>query len=169
MNNKLSLKNYSLLNFIGGLTLKTIINTIQSKLEENVVFNIYKLTPFLESIINTLNKDKGNSYVIATDLSENKQTKLYYYDIYYLEYLNRKVFVYTVKNVYEIKESLYKLERQLPNYFVRCSKSMIVNINEIKDFSSTLNGNLTANLLNNENIIISRRYVKAIKETFSSI
>ncbi|MFR9241846.1 MAG: hypothetical protein ACLVKE_14165 [Clostridium baratii] len=83
-----------------------IINKIKEKLEENVVFNIYEITPFLESIINSLRNDLGSSYLIATDLHSNNKVKLFYYDIYYLEYLNRSVFIYTEKNVYEIKEPL---------------------------------------------------------------
>lgn len=146
-----------------------IINKIKEKFEENVVFNIYEITPFLESIINSLRNDHGNSYLIATDLRSNNKVKLFYYDIYYLEYLNRSVFIYTEKNVYEIKEPLYRLEKQLPKFFVRCSKSMILNTRRIKEFSSRLNGNIIARLLNEEKIVISRRYVKTIKNVLESI
>ncbi|MDU1055421.1 LytTR family DNA-binding domain-containing protein [Clostridium baratii] len=146
-----------------------IINKIKEELEENVVFNIYEITPFLESIINSLRNDLGSSYLIATDLHSNNKVKLFYYDIYYLEYVNRSVFIYTEKNVYEIKEPLYRLEKQLPSFFARCSKSMIVNTRRIKEFSSSLNGNIIARLLNEEKIVISRRYVKAIKNVLESI
>lgn len=149
--------------------MKTIVNIIQSKIEENVIFNIYKVTPFLESIINGIKNDAGSSYLIVDHLNENKQVKVTYYDIFYIEYVNRKIFIYTKESVYEIKTPLYKLEKQLPNYFVRCSKAMIININEIKEFSSSLNGNVIAELLNNEKVIISRRYVKEIKEAFINI
>lgn len=149
--------------------MKTVVNIIQSKIEENVIFNIYKVTPFFESIINGVKNNDGSSYLIVNDLSENKQIKVAYHNIFYIEYVNRKLFVYIKENMYELKIPLYKLEKQLPNYFVRCSKSMIVNINEIKEFSSSLNGNVTAELLNNEKIIISRRYVKEIKEAFINI
>lgn len=149
--------------------MKTVVNIIQSKIEENVIFNIYKVTPFFESIINGVKNNDGSSYLIVNDLSENKQIKVAYHNIFYIEYVNRKLFVYIKENMYELKIPLYKLEKQLPNYFVRCSKSMIVNINEIKEFSSSLNGNVTAELLNNEKIIISRRYVKDIKEAFINI
>lgn len=149
--------------------MKTVVNIIQSKIEENVIFNIYKVTPFFESIINGVKNNDGSSYLIVNDLSENKQIKVAYHNIFYIEYVNRKLFVYIKENMYELKIPLYKLEKQLPNYFVRCSKSMIININEIKEFSSSLNGNVTAELLNNEKIIISRRYVKDIKEAFINI
>lgn len=148
--------------------MKTIVNTIDSKLEENVVFNIYKMSPFFESIISVLNNDKGNSFLIVYDAKEDLQKKINLYDIYYLEYINRTVFLYTAEKIYEIKESLSKLEKQLPNIFVRCSKSIIININEIKEFSSKLNGNIIAGLSNDEKVIISRRYVKDIKEALEN-
>ncbi|MFR9241845.1 MAG: LytTR family transcriptional regulator DNA-binding domain-containing protein [Clostridium baratii] len=46
---------------------------------------------------------------------------------------------------------------------------MIVNTRRIKEFSSSLNGNIIARLLNEEKIVISRRYVKAIKNVLESI
>lgn len=146
-----------------------IINKIKERLEENIVFNIYEITPFLEATINSLREDSGNSYLIATDLHKNNKVKLFYYDIYYLEYLNRSVFIYTEKDVYEIKEALYILERRLPKFFIRCSKSMIVNTTRIEGFSSSLNGNIIARLLNKEKIVISRRYVKTIKKVLENI
>lgn len=144
--------------------MKTIVNTINSKLEENVIFNVYRMSPFLESIISVIDKEEGNAFMLAYDAKNHRQKKINLYDIYYLEYLNRTVFLYTDDEVYEIKESLSKLENQLPNIFVRCSKSTIVNINKIREFSSKLNGSIVAGLTNNERVVISRRYAKDIKE-----
>ncbi|WGX77765.1 LytTR family DNA-binding domain-containing protein (plasmid) [Paraclostridium bifermentans] len=149
--------------------MKVLINKIQSKIDENVIFNIHKITPYLDSIINHLKKDPGSSYLLVNNVSTNKSTKLLYFDIYYLEYLERNIYIYTESDVYTIKEPLYKLEKQLPDCFIRCSKSMIINIGQIKEFNSTLSGNLTAKLSNNEEVIISRRYIKSVKENIESI
>ena len=46
---------------------------------------------------------------------------------------------------------------------LRCSKAMIVNIRKIKSVKAELNGRMIAELLNGEQIIISRAYVKELK------
>ena len=51
---------------------------------------------------------------------------------------------------------------QLP--FLRVSKGVIVNISMIKSFRSALSGRLICTLNNDEQIVISRMYVKLLKE-----
>ena len=55
------------------------------------------------------------------------------------------------------------LEESLGAYFLRVSKSMIVNLKKIKCVRSDISGRMEATLLNDEKIIISRGYVKEIK------
>ena len=47
--------------------------------------------------------------------------------------------------------------------FVRCSKSMIVNMEKIEYLSPLFSGRLEAHLKNGEKIIISRQYVHHLK------
>lgn len=149
--------------------MKTIINKIKPHLEENVTFNIYKMTPFMQNIVDMVLSSKPTTFFIAQDLTANKQRKIFHHEIFYIEHINRKTFIYLQKGVYEIKMPLYKAEKELPNYFERCSKSMIVNTCQIQTFFSSLSGNLTAKLTNNEKVTISRRYVKSIKSTLYAI
>lgn len=80
------------------------------------------------------------------------------------DFENRKVFVYTEKDTFEIAEKLYVLEEQLYPYgFIRISKSMLLNFDQIYSFYPKLSGNLEALLLNQEKVIISRRYVAGLK------
>ena len=48
--------------------------------------------------------------------------------------------------------------------FLRCAKAMIVNIRKIRSVKSDINGRMNARLLNDENIVIARSYVKELKE-----
>ena len=52
----------------------------------------------------------------------------------------------------------------LDSRFLRSAKAMIVNIRKIRSVKSELNGRMRAELLNGEQIIISRGYVKELKE-----
>ncbi|WP_341274701.1 LytTR family DNA-binding domain-containing protein [Clostridium beijerinckii] len=81
-----------------------------------------------------------------------------------MESIDRKVFIYTKTQTYEISEKLYVLEEQLASIdFIRISKSLLLNINKIHSFYPKLSGNLEALLTNNEKVIISRRYVANLK------
>ncbi|MBO4346919.1 MAG: LytTR family transcriptional regulator DNA-binding domain-containing protein [Lachnospiraceae bacterium] len=83
--------------------------------------------------------------------------------IYYIESVDKRTFVYTKENCYESKLRLYELEESLGSYFLRISKSMIVNLKKIKSVKSDLSGRMEASMLNGEKIVISRSYVKEIK------
>ena len=52
----------------------------------------------------------------------------------------------------------------LDSRFLRCAKAMIVNIRKIRSVKSELNARMRAELLNGEQIVISRGYVKDLKE-----
>ncbi|MED4694591.1 LytTR family DNA-binding domain-containing protein [Peribacillus frigoritolerans] len=51
--------------------------------------------------------------------------------------------VRTKQGIFEMKERLYELERELPgNHFVRLSKSVIANLDELSRFEASFNGTL---------------------------
>lgn len=83
--------------------------------------------------------------------------------IYYFESVDKKTFVYTKDNCYETKYRLYEIEEIAYPYFARCSKAMIVNLKKIRQVSSELGARMNAELLNGENLVIARSYVKDIK------
>ncbi len=85
-------------------------------------------------------------------------------DIYYIEAVDNKVFIYTKDSVYESKQKLYEYEAQFQNTdFFRASKSVILNKGKIKSLSPAFNGRMEALLLNGEKVIISRQYVTVLK------
>lgn len=96
-------------------------------------------------------------------LKDGKTVLLEISFIYYIESVDKRTFVYTKENCYESKLRLYELEESLGSYFLRISKSMIVNLKKIKSVKSDLSGRMEASMLNGEKIVISRSYVKEIK------
>ena len=86
-------------------------------------------------------------------------------DVYYFETIDSRVFAYCKKDVYEVKEKLYRLEELFgASSFMRASKSMILNLDKIKHLSPAFGGRLEALLINGEKVIISRQYVPVLKE-----
>lgn len=83
--------------------------------------------------------------------------------IYYIESVDKRTYIYTKDNCYETKYRLYELEEMLGTYFVRCSKAMIVHLRKVRNIKAELGGRMTATLLNDEQIVISRSYVKEVK------
>lgn len=101
---------------------------------------------------------------------DQKQVVLPLADILYFESVDEKTYCYGVKEVYETPMRLYEIENALGRYrFVRCYKSIIVNLNKIRSFKSTINGRMEAMLSNGEKIEISRNYVAAIKTMLGGI
>ena len=97
-------------------------------------------------------------------IQEGKQYEVPVTDICYIEAVDEKVFLYTIKQVYETRQRLYELEEVLKEkYFLRVSKSLLLNLMKVKSIKPALNGRLTAVLKNGEEIIISRKYVPALK------
>ena len=83
----------------------------------------------------------------------------------YFEAVDNRTFLYMEQQVMEVEQRLYELEKLLPEEdFIRCSKSVIVNIHKIKRLKPELNRTILATMCNGEKISISRRYVKAFKE-----
>lgn len=86
-------------------------------------------------------------------------------DIYYIESVDKKVFVYCEKDVFQSSFKLYELETMLSHAgFVRISKSMILNIEKLKGVKTLVNSRLEAILLNGESICVTRKYLKDIRE-----
>lgn len=89
-------------------------------------------------------------------------------DVLFFESVDNRTFLYTVKDVMEVKLRLYELETFLSEKdFIRISKSQIVNINKIKALKPELNRTILATMCNGEQLYISRKYVKAIRNVLA--
>ena len=86
-------------------------------------------------------------------------------EILYIESVDKKTFVYTSRSVYSAEKRLYELEELLDEKtFFRCSKSAIVNLDKIKSLRPEVTRNIRATLVNDEVIVISRRYAVQLKK-----
>ena len=85
-------------------------------------------------------------------------------DILYIESVNRKTFLYTEEQIYEIDKRLYELEEYLSgkSYF-RASKSIIINLQRAKAIRPEIGARLLITMDNGEKIIVSRQYANNIK------
>lgn len=107
------------------------------------------------SLLNTFDqrlivKDQGENYVIQRD------------DLFYVDSVDKKTFVYTKNKVYESPLKLYELEEQFE--FFRASKSCVINIRHIKSLKSEFNRKIRVTMSNDEQIMVSRQYADELKK-----
>ena len=85
-------------------------------------------------------------------------------DIYYIEAVERKTFIYTEKDIYLSDRKLYELEQMLSETgMVRISKSCLMNMDMLLCVEQLFNSQLEATLTNGEKLIVARTYLKNIK------
>lgn len=85
--------------------------------------------------------------------------------IYYFDSIDNKVFAYTKTDVYQVSQKLYQLEETLFNTpFIRINKNTVLNTKKIRSFHTAINGRMEATLLNQEKVVISRKYVPVLKD-----
>ena len=86
-------------------------------------------------------------------------------DVYYIESVDDRAFIYTADKNYEVNLRIYEMEEMLAkSSFIRIQKGMLLNLMKVKSIKPGLSGRYVALLKNNEEVIISRKYVPGIKE-----
>ena len=141
------------------------IKIIESEEYEDIqiIIKCPKVNDQIKQIIEKIEQNKMT-------LSGEKNGRIYsldIHDVYYVESVDNKTFVYTEKEVYEINFKLYELvDRLKDTSFIRISKHLIVNIDYIQSVRALINGKFEALLTNGEFVIVNRHYVKAFKEKF---
>ena len=139
--------------------MKVEIRQAKTTEEESAIITAVKMTDSIKSAVDIL---RDNAAGIAVSLGNDTlmiRTDL----IYYIESVDKRTYVYTKGDCFETKYRLYELEDILGFNFLRCSKAMIVNIRKIRSVRAELNARMSVELLNGERIIISRGYVKDLK------
>jgi DNA-binding LytR/AlgR family response regulator len=107
----------------------------------------------------------GQSSDTVTGIKENGDTELIYItDILYFEAVDRDVFAYKAHGVYRIRKTLYELEEELQDrYFIRISKSSLVNIKSVRSVAPEDSRRVKLLLTNGEYLVVSRKYVNGFK------
>lgn len=85
--------------------------------------------------------------------------------ILYVEVFGDYTIIHTQKRSYKIRQPLYKIEKQLADKrFIRGSRSLIFNLDYVVRFRSSFSGTYLAKMANQQEVTISRRYWKKVKE-----
>lgn len=128
---------------------------------EEVEIRCHEMTEEVREIVAFVKTRQGQ----LTGMQEGKQYEVAVTDLAYVEAVDNKVFLYTQKQVYETRQKLYELEELLrEKYFLRVSKSLLLNLMKVQSIKPAMNGRMLAVLRGGEEIIITRKYVAELKK-----
>lgn len=85
-------------------------------------------------------------------------------DVLFFETNDRNVYAHTINNAFLIHYRLYELEENLPDNFLRISKSSILNVDEILSLSRSVTGNLVEFKNTYKQVYVSRRFLHELKD-----
>ncbi|MCR5717153.1 MAG: LytTR family transcriptional regulator DNA-binding domain-containing protein [Lachnospiraceae bacterium] len=92
-------------------------------------------------------------------VSEEKHEAVALTDVFYFESVDHKTFAYTADHCVEMREALRDLAEAYENAgFVRISKSVIVNLYQIKKLQGDLNMRVKLYMKNGEVLVMNRSY-----------
>jgi DNA-binding LytR/AlgR family response regulator len=90
-------------------------------------------------------------------------------DVYYVENVERKLFIYTEGDVYRLDGSMSDIESRIEDTaLVRISRTCIMNTDHLKEIRQIRNSHLEAVMDNDEKLIVSRKYLPDIKRIFKN-
>lgn len=106
----------------------------------------------------TLKKQKFTFYKGATEYYLSLE------EILFFETEEKVVVAHTIDDMYVVKYRLYELEEFLPGYFMRISKSTILNTNKVYSIQRNLTASSVVEFQNTyKQVFVSRYYYKPLK------
>lgn len=142
--------------------MRVVIETDADISEECIVIRCKRLDERIIKLQNLLAEHDGSDRTILL----HKDEKEYYMPlekILFFETENKLIRAHTANEMYETEYKLYQLEELLPGYFMRVSKSTIVNLNHVYSITRNITASSVVEFLeSHKQIYVSRNYYKAL-------
>lgn len=108
-----------------------------------------------------------NMSINFTGKTDGKTVSIDISDIYYIENVERKIFLYSKQDVYRYDGNMADIDSAIVDTdLVRISRTCFMNVSHLKEIMQIKNSHLEALLDNGEKLIVSRKYLKDIKKIF---
>lgn len=141
--------------------MQTKVTIIDREKTELLEIQCYKISDEVREIIAFVKSRQGQ----LTGTADERQYEIAVADIFYIESVDNKTFIYTKNKVFETRQKLYELEKILKEkHFLRVSKSTLLNLMKISAIKPALNSRFTAVLFSGEQVVITRKYVPELKK-----
>jgi len=123
--------------------------------------------PWWSESIDTLAKKIAGMDLAFTGRLEDRSVNISISDIYYIENVERKLFLYTGEEVYRFDGAMSDIEDRIAETgLVRISRTCIMNTDYLREIRQIKNSHLEAVMDNDEKLIVSRKYLPEIKKIF---
>ncbi len=120
--------------------------------------------PVLDTKTKRLIKKIETLDFVVSGNSNGKVFQIHISDIYYMETVERKTFLYTKDEVYMTEKNFDEFEGVFRDAgIIRISKSCLINMDMLYSIKQLMNSQLEATLINGEKLIVARTYLKNIK------
>lgn len=141
--------------------MQTKITRIERDKPEILEIRCHKISDEVREIVAFVKSRQGQ----LTGTADDRMYEIAVSDIFYIESVDNKTFIYCKNREYETKQKLYELEEMLRDkHFLRVSKSVLLNLMKVSSIKPALNSRFTAVLFSGEQVIISRKYVPELKK-----
>lgn len=144
--------------------MKIQIEVDENLIEEEVVIRCHSLDSKIYQIQHAISEatKMQNQFVFYQGETE------YYLsleEIMFFETQDSRIAVHTADDIYQTRYKLYELEELLPGYFIRISKSTILNLKAIRSIQRNITSTSLVTLKDtHKQVYVSRRYYKLLKE-----
>jgi DNA-binding LytR/AlgR family response regulator len=143
------------------LPLKLTVKQDPSLSEAEVIVRYPEMTPNLDRLIHYIQQ---YTYTFQVKLGNNV-CFIPADDVFYIDSVDGKTFLYTKDRVCGLGLSLTELEANLESVgFMRISKNCILNMSFLESVSPIWNHRLMAVLSNGENLIVTRHFIEKLRE-----
>lgn len=141
--------------------MQTKITRIERDKPEILEIRCHEISDEVREIVAFVKSRQGQ----LTGTADDRMYEIAVSDIFYIESVDNKTFIYCKNREYETKQKLYELEEMLrEKHFLRVSKPVLLNLMKVSSIKPALNSRFTAVLFSGEQVVISRKYVPELKK-----
>ena len=138
----------------------------QRQVKDQPLTVIVEYPEYDQTVEQLVNKIKNLS-ISFTGKADGKTFSIDISDIYYLENVERKIFLYSKKDIYRFDGNMTDIDQAIVDTdLVRISRTCFMNVSHLREIMQMKNSHLEAVLDNGEKLIVSRKYLKDIKKIF---
>ena len=138
----------------------------QRQVKDHPLTVIVEYPEYDQTVERLVNKIKNLS-ISFTGKADGKTFSIDLSDIYYIENVERKIFLYSKKDIYRFDGNMTDIDQAIVDTdLVRISRTCFMNVSHLREIMQMKNSHLEAVLDNGEKLIVSRKYLKDIKKIF---
>lgn len=138
----------------------------QRQVKDQPLTVIVEYPEYDQTVEQLVNKIKNLS-ISFTGKADGKTFSIDISDIYYIENVERKIFLYSKKDIYRFDGNMTDIDQAIVDTdLVRISRTCFMNVSHLREIMQMKNSHLEAVLDNGEKLIVSRKYLKDIKKIF---